>query len=197
MDQRDNILLNGLPHLFTIPIQSSSQNRFICDTKLYFSTQDKYKFLNKIKAAYKKAPHFEAFYPIFEQIILFENNDLTTYLLNSFTQTLNYLEIEKKILISSKIEKNNSLKAQDKIIDICKRLHTEIYINPIGGINLYDCHYFKDNHLQLKFIKTSSDEIKYKQYNNNFVNNLSFIDILMFNPIDKIKIFLNKFDFKI
>lgn len=193
---RNNILLNGTTHLFTLSIKNCSQNRMICDTKLNFSLKEKFDFLNKIKLAYKNAPYFQDFFPVLENIILYENDDLTAYLVNSFKQTFNYLQLEKKILISSHIEKNNSLKSQNKIIEICKKLNTNIYINPIGGVELYDYEYFEKNNIQLKFIKTISEEIKYKQYHNDFVENLSFIDILMFNSVDKIKFFLNQFDFK-
>jgi hypothetical protein len=194
---RNNILLNGEAHLFTISIQNGSQNKLICDTQLNFSLQEKLKFLNKIKSAYKKAPYFQNFYPVLEQITLYENEDLTNYLVNSFKQTLSYLKIERKILLSSHIEKDNSLKAQNKIIDICKKLHTDTYINPIGGIHLYDGKFFEKNNIQLKFIKTISEEIKYKQFDNNFIENLSFIDLLMFNSVDKIKFFLEQFNLKV
>ena len=36
------------------------------------------------------------------------------------------------------------LKAQDKIIDICKKLEARVYINSIGGQELYNKEKFKE-----------------------------------------------------
>ena len=41
---RNNILLNGKSHRFTVPIQKASQNKLIMETKLNFSDEDKRKF---------------------------------------------------------------------------------------------------------------------------------------------------------
>ena len=46
--------------------------------------------------------------------------------------------------------------------------------------------------IELKFIK--SKEIKYNQFNHDFVPWLSIIDILMFNDIETIKGYLNEYE---
>lgn len=189
---RNNILLNGKAHLFSIPINKGTQNKLICETKLNFSLQDKTKLLKTIQSVYKKAPYFYSFYQIFEEIILYEEDDLTKYLVNSFVKTLKYVQIKKNFICSSKIEKNNSLKAQDKIIEICKKLNTTIYVNLSGGRTLYNHNDFEKNNIELRFIETLFDEIKYKQYNNDFVGNLSFLDIIMFNSKESIANLLDK-----
>ena len=38
------------------------------------------------------------------------------------------------------------------------------------------------------------NDIKYKQFNNEFVPNLSIIDVLMFNDKAKVKDFLEKYE---
>ena len=50
---------------------------------------------------------------------------------------------------------------------------------------------FNNNGIKLSFIKTG--EIKYKQFNNEFVPNLSIIDVLMFNSPSEIKEMLNNY----
>ena len=52
-------------------------------------------------------------------------------------------------------------------------------------IELYDKEVFSQNDINLSFLKTH--EISYKQFNNEFVPNLSIIDILMFNDKEQIK----------
>ena len=67
-----------------------------------------------------------------------------------------------------------------------------MYINAIGGMNLYSRESFKDNGIDLKFIKSSS--IQYDQFKNEFVPWLSIIDVMMFNSKEKIKEYLNLYE---
>ncbi len=47
--------------------------------------------------------------------------------------------------------------------------------------------------MELKFVNTQFNNIVYKQFKNDFVNGLSFIDVLMFNPIPDIHYFLKQY----
>lgn len=189
---RNSILLSGKVHQFSIPLEKPSQNKLINETKLSFHQKDKENFLKTIQVAYKKAPFFNDFYPILEAIVLNEENDLTKFLKFSFEQVKKYLNLNTEILLSSEIEKDNSLKAQDRIIEINKKLGSTIYINAIGGQELYNKDTFKDIGIELKFIKMQN--IVYKQFTNEFVPNLSMIDVLMFNSKDDIKELLNEYE---
>ena len=82
--------------------------------------------------------------------------------------------------------------AQDKIIDICKLEGANHYINPIGGVDLYDRAVFENNNIKLNFI--NSCDISYQQFNDNFVPNLSIIDVMMFNKLEDIQKFLDKYE---
>lgn len=188
---RNSILLNGKSHLFTIPIEKISQNKLIKDTKLKFNNKDKENFLKTIIMGYKKAPYFSYVYPILEDIIFNDDNDLTSYIKYSIDKVNSYLDIKTEILISSQINKNNTLKSQDRIIEINKLLNASHYINAIGGQNLYDKTVFKQNGIELNFIKTKP--YNYVQYDKNFVSALSIIDVLMFNSKDEVQVMLDDY----
>ena len=91
----------------------------------------------------------------------------------------NYLKINTKFIYSSEIEKNNNLKNQEKIIDICKKLNAKKYINLIGGRELYEEEEFISKNIELYFIDTKLT--KYHQFKYKFQPFLSVIDIMMFN----------------
>ena len=95
-------------------------------------------------------------------------------------------------MYSSNIKKDINLKAQDKILDICKNLNARKYINTIGGQELYNKEIFKENGIELNFLKT--ELVEYKQFKNDFVPYLSIIDILMFNSKDEIKNMLVRYE---
>ena len=101
------------------------------------------------------------------------------------------MDIKTELLISSHLEKNNSLKGKDKVIEICKKLGGSEYYNAIGGQELYSFEEFKSNGIELKFLKT--EEINYQQFNNEFVPYLSILDVMMFNSKEKVKEFLNNY----
>ena len=96
--------------------------------------------------------------------------------------------MDKQLLLSSDIEKNNDLKGEEKVIEICKKLDGTEYYNAAGGRTLYNSQHFEEKGIQLRFLETQN--ICYKQYTREFIPNLSIIDIMMFNSIEEIKVLL-------
>jgi hypothetical protein len=54
------------------------------------------------------------------------------------------LGITTEIISSSSIYQNTELKAQTRIVDICLQEKANHYINPIGGIELYQKEVFEE-----------------------------------------------------
>ena len=77
------------------------------------------------------------------------------------------------------------------MIEISQLLSATDYINTIGGVELYDKDDFKKAGINLSFIKTTN--VEYKQYKNQFVQNLSIIDVMMFNSKEEIREMLTQF----
>ena len=103
-----------------------------------------------------------------------------------------YLGIDRsKIILSSSLKINKNLKGEEKIISICKKLKANSYYNPISGLDLYNKRTFRTNGIKLCFLRPNM--VKYKQYENSFVSNLSIIDVIMFNSISRIKNMLNDY----
>ena len=108
----------------------------------------------------------------------------------SIKKILKYLEIDKNFIYSSQIDKNNNLKGQFKIIDICQKLNAKQYINAIGGKSLYDREKFLSKGINFNFIETNFT--KHKNLD-NFEANLSIIDIMMNYSKDEILDILNSY----
>lgn len=186
---RNRILLNGEPHLFTIPLSKASQNKLINEIEIQDNQEAKIKLLKLIQHAYSKAPYFDDVYLLIENILNYQEKNLSRFIENSIKKISEYIGISTAIMISSKLKKNNALKGQEKIINICKILGSDCYINPIGGVHLYDENQFSDENIVLKFIKPK--EIHYRQFKlNQHIPNLSIIDVLMFNSKSDISNFI-------
>lgn len=190
---RNNILLNGKSYMFTLPLVSASQNKLINQIDVTHDEKDVQKILKTIEQAYRKAPYFSDVFPLIVEILNYEQRNLKFFLMNQFQRIFDYLGLNNtKLLLSSDIEKNNSLKAQDKIIDICKKLGTKQYINAIGGVELYDKNRFAQEGMELYFIKMILTP--YSQFKGEFVPYLSIIDVLMFNDKMKVREMLKDFE---
>ena len=129
---------------------------------------------------------------LINKIIGFPKDNLANFIGNSIELVCDYLDIKTRLIMSSSIEKNNSLKAQDKILDICSILKADTYINAIGGQELYKKEDFAKEGIRLDFIK--SKYIEYPQFKNEFVPWLSIIDVMMFNSVGEISFMLDKYD---
>lgn len=189
---RNNILVNGKAHLFTLPLENSGQNRQIKDIEILQNTDRKKKFLKTIDLSYRNAPYFKEINNLVSEIILFDEKNISKYICFSLVKLNEYLDIKTEIVESSSVYLNDSMKNQERIIDICKKENAHHYINPIGGKELYSKELFKSNGITLNFIK--SKKIEYKQFENMFVDSLSIIDVLMFNPKDKVRQYLNEYE---
>lgn len=186
---RNTILVNEEPWQFTLELIGASQNRFINEIEV---GKNQKKLLKTIEMAYKKAPYFGKAFPVIQDIFNQEEKNLANLIRYSIEKITNYLGLEKKFLFSSQIKKDNTLKAQDKIIQITVLLNANRYINAIGGQALYEREIFKKEEIELKFLKTEIKE--YKQFGNNFISRLSIIDVMMFNSVDEIKTMLQAYE---
>lgn len=188
---RNRILIDGKAVYFNIQMSGASPYKLINQIQINNNEINIKKNIKTIYMAYHKAPYFSEVYPIIEEILKLQTDNLSKYVIESIKLITKFLNIETEILISSSIKKNNELKGEEKVIDICKLLKATKYYNAIGGKNLYSFDKFNKNGIELVFLK--SNNICYRQFNNEFVPNLSIIDVMMFNSKEKIKTFLDEY----
>lgn len=185
---RNSILLFDKPYRFTLELQKTSQNKQI--NKIQIGS-NKDKLLKMLVRAYGKAPYFDDVYPILIDILKNNEKNLARFIVYSIIKIAKFLGIETKIIYASEIEKDCSLKGEEKIINIAKRLGASHYINPIGGKEMYNREKFKNENIQLDFL--SVETVKYKQFKNEFFPNLSILDIIMFNEKQQLKDMLERY----
>lgn len=189
---RNRTLNNGKESLFSIPLKEASQNKLINEIEVNWDSAWKSKFLKTLEQCYKKAPFYQETLSIIEQTLQIDNEPISKVIENNLRLICHYLDIKTEIISSSAIYKNTHLKAQERILDICLQEKATHYINPIGGLELYDKDFFEVKSIKMNFIK--SNTIDYKQYKNEFVPWLSMIDVLMFNSKEQIKEFLDNYE---
>jgi len=189
---RNRILVDGKDSYITLPLKMDSDYLDIRDRYLAKTwVAERNKMLNRIIGAYGKAPYFTAVYPPVKKSILFEDDNLFNFILNSLLMVSEYLEIQTPFVVSSTISVDRELKSGKKVVEICNAREADAYINPIGGVELYNKDNFKSKGVELYFLKTN--DFKYKQFNNEFIPFLSIIDVMMFNSKEEIKEYLTSY----
>jgi hypothetical protein len=175
---RNNILVNRQKYLFTVPVKDASQNKLINEIQIAEGDWQE-KFLRTIAQSYKKAEFFDETFALIETIVRSGELYIAKLILRSLLILKDALKINTEIVPSSEIYNNRELKAQNRILDICKREKASEYVNPSGGIELYDQRFFSENGVKLFFLRTQP--FAYRQFGEEFVPYLSIIDVLMFN----------------
>lgn len=181
---RNRFLVNGKEALFSLPLRNDSDfldvnQRYLADS---FDRED---LIRRFREAYRQAPEFQVFMPFLEDLIRFSSNNLFDYILNSIYRICEFVGIKTKMIISSHIDCDHSLKSSDRVHAICKALCADTYINPIGGTELYSKEDFKDKGITLRFLQPAL--VEYSQDALGFVSGLSIIDVAMFNADEQLR----------
>ncbi len=191
---RNQILLNGKPLLFTFGVKKDSSlmninQRIYSEDKFYLLKDN---FLQTLYRSYHKAPFFKEVNDLIDDIFTYESLNVSDFNTNSLKKICDYMNIQTPFLLSSSLEKTDGMKGQEVIIEINKKLKSDCYINAIGGRDLYSTKKFRENGISLRFIKMG--DIHYNQFDNEFIPNLSIIDVLMFNSKEQIQRMLNNYE---
>ena len=189
---RNRILVNGVDMYVTLPLKKDSDYLDIIERSLAETWPvERKKMLNRIKESYRNAPHFNEVFPVIEELLLFEETNLFRFLFNTLQRTKDYLGIKTALTISSTLHINHELRSEDKVLVMAQSRNSDVYINPIGGIELYNKQRFREMGIELLFLKT--DNFTYDQNKMPFIPFLSIIDVMMFNSQEKIRDYLLRY----
>jgi len=180
---RNRILQNGSDAPISLPLKRASDSLDIRDRELA-ADFDREKLLRQVAGAYRKAPYFAETYALVERIVRHEDHNLFHFLRHSIGQVCDRLGVRTEIKTSSQVTIDDRLKGADRVLALCKAVGAQTYVNAIGGADLYSKQTFKNEGVDLMFIKARPFE--YHQFSDPFVPWLSIIDVMMFNSDEAI-----------
>lgn len=128
-----------------------------------------------IAACYSKAPHFHEAFPLFCELMASEDRNVSIFNANLLVRIARALGARCDFVFSSELEQTPGLRGQQRVVDICERLGATHYINPPGGVGLYDHATFRDRGLVLSFLRTTTPPALLR----DGYQHLSIIDFLM------------------
>lgn len=164
----------------TLSLQNASQNRLINQILLAGNSST---LLKTIRQNYAKAPNFAEVFPLVEDILCQPECNLARFLNTALRRICSYFGLQPTWYVSSELDKDNSLRGEEKILAICKVLGASHYINLPGGKDLYHANVFAEMRVSLSFIEPKP--VLYRQFDGTFIPNLSIIDVMMFNDSEQ------------
>ncbi len=195
---RNRILSPNLEKIWqyiVVPVKKFDQKDLITNIRINNREDWQKKILGQL-TYYKKirAPYYDIVTDLLDLIFEEAFESLVELNSNSLKAICNYLGIVFNFNISSELNLNynNVIYAGDWAFEISKQLNANAYINPIGGMKIFDLKKFNDAGININFLR--SIKIEYKQSNRSFVSNLSILDVMMFNPKEKINEMLNEYE---
>ena len=176
---RNRILVNGEPQYFTINLEKASDYAMVNERKVSpVFAKERRKILGKIKANYRKTPFFEETYPLVERCFICEETNLFDFIYSSIVVIKDHLGIGTELIVSSLLPIDHTLKNKYKLWALSEHLGIHDYINPFGGMELYEKDEFRTHGMDLSFHKANISE--YPQVGiAEFCPALSILDVLM------------------
>lgn len=178
----------------SVPIKKHEKSIMIKDVQIAKDDEYKDKIMGQIKSSYKKrAPFYSDVADLVFECLNYNTAYLSELNVKCLKETCSFLDIPFEYSIYSKMnlvidEVNN---AGEWALNISKALNANEYINPYGGIDIFEKQKFINNNIDLKFLKPIFRE--YDQKKPVFIEGLSIIDIMMFNDKQVINDMLNDF----
>ena len=211
MNRNRLVQKNGTILQINVPLLHKSSNSLISEILIDNSQKWSEKILKMLVLNYKGARYYEEVYNLIKEIFSIRYD--TLHQLNSVSiikiaryldidteivfDNSNYIEFEEKLSsfddysMFPNLEKTKPIKKVARVLEMCSRENSKYFINAIGGHELYSKEEFKQYGIDLYFIKM--DNIEYKQFSNEFIPNLSIIDVLMHNGKEGTKELLNRY----
>jgi hypothetical protein len=167
--------------------------------KMVFVTDDwKREHLKAIKHAYARAPFFNDFYNLIEDIYLKQKtNRLIDLNLELIKFGLKCFEVLTPVYLTSEINatiRKITGEKTDFIIDMCKVVGARVLVAGQGGKEYIEEDKFRNNDIQLVYQKFSHPV--YTQMHGNFLPYMSFIDLL-FNHGGEARHILTKSEYEL
>lgn len=174
----------------SIPLEKHGRHDSIKDIKIRTSEDWRTKIFRQIDH-YKKAPYYTQTIEMLRHAFSADAADITMLNVAVLQATCNYLDIafDYKVFSQMDIETEPVSKPGDWALHISKALNAAAYINPPGGVEIFDKEKFDEAGIRLSFLSVNLKE--YSQRRTQFEPGLSILDVMMFNSPSDISLMLN------
>jgi hypothetical protein len=173
------------------PVKSSRSMRI---REVEFANQGEWKsrILGQLRHYQKHAPYYKDTINLLEECFTFEGNSVCQFNVFSLAKVCAYLGINFHYDIFSDmgLQLGPIEGPGDWALRISEALGVQEYVNPPGGEDLFDRTRFEENKIELTIRRLPTFEYECPPY--EFVPNLSILELMMWNPPQKIAGYLKE-----
>jgi WbqC-like protein family len=187
---RNRILVNGRPHWITMPVAHDDHRLPINRRRYLIGDHRAQQLRRRIAGSYRRAPFFEDAMAVVEEALGCGNDNVAAYNTHLLGCVARRLGIHTPVRMASSFAPSN-VAGQDLVLDLCQQAGATAYINPIGGLDLYDPAAFERRGVTLQFLQPELQP--YAQFGGAPVSSLSIIDVMMFNTTTAIQGMLRRY----
>ena len=178
-------------------IKDNGRDTVIKDVRINNSENWKEKMLSQLQHYKKSAPFYYKVIGLLKDIFSEDFDDIVSLNKVALEKTCAFLGIYTRIEVFSEMNLSiEQAKAPDEwALNICKAMTgVDEYWNPIGGLSFFDRNKYEQAGIKICFQEMILEE--YDQKRSMFEPGLSMIDVMMYNPVEDIKIMLDRFELK-
>jgi hypothetical protein len=194
--ERNRILKPDLGWQYiSVPLIKHKRETNINNILLNNSIDWKDKIFRQLEHYRKRAPFYKETIRVLENAFDIETDNITHLNANILRVICDYINIEIKLDIFSELNLIlDQVNAPDEwALNICKALNdVSEYWNPEGGMSFFNPEKYENSGIKINFLKMNLPV--YSQRRPEFEPGLSIIDVMMFNPPEKINEMLDKFE---
>lgn len=174
---RNRFLRDGEPVIFTLPVRQGGHNRLISESHYADQLPEALsRILRQFDAAYRGSDHYRAVVTFLRGVAPLGERSVVTFNAFMLRVLAKTFGLRASFSLSSELGIDPRSRGQDRVIEICRRVGADCYLNPLGGRDLYDREAFARAGLHLGFIESTF--LQYPQASNSFVPALSIVDVL-------------------
>jgi len=189
---RNRFLVQGREHLFTVPVAAASSHRSIANTTIGGPLGWSDRFLRLLDQSYARAPNRAATLNLVRQVVSFPHASIAALAEESVRAVCAYVGLRTEWRRSNEDALRSDLKGAARVLNICQTLGADRYVNAPGGKELYDAEVFSRAGIDLRFLRPALPP--YDQKGPEFVPGLSIIDLLMFNPREQVRTWMETYE---
>ena len=175
-----------------VPIKKHSSRSAIKDVKIANEQNWRARILGQLEHYRKRAPYFSETMVFVEDCLALDTasiSQLNAAILDKICAWLG-IRFDYALFSEMNLELGPVEEPQDWALRSAEAMGATEYINPLGGVHLFDKQKFRDSNIKLTFRNLPPFEYSCRGY--EFVPNLSIIDLLMWNETDIIREYLDE-----
>jgi len=175
-----------------VPIKGHHRDAEIKDIEIANEQEWKRRIIGQLRHYRKQAPYFHETMTLVEDCLQYEGNSISRLNVFILDKVCEYLGIpfDYAILSEMNLELPPILKPGDWALRISEALGADEYVNPPGGVELFDKRRFDKSNITLTILGLPAIEYTCKRC--DYIINLSVIDVLMWVKPEIIKSYLDE-----